>query len=101
MLCSEAPGVKVDESRSMTTFAGDPMRRISSLAPHAAFVSCHSVPSLNFSLTLLKRVMAISSLPCFANLPLQYCVVSLDTKQTENVAPATVFPEDVYVHFRS
>ena len=91
MLCSEAPG-RVDELSSMTTFTGESMWRLFSLAAHAAFVSCHSVPSLNFSLAWVKREVAIGSLPCPVNLHLQCCVVSLDTTQTENVAPSTIFP---------
>ena len=85
----------------MTTFTSEPMWRLYSLAAHAASVSCHDVLSLNFSLASLKRVVASGSLPCLVNLPLQCCVVSLDTKQTENEAPVVVFPYKVYVYFRS
>ena len=45
----------------MTTFAGEPMWRLFSLAAHAAFVSCFNVPSLNFSLDTVNRVVALGS----------------------------------------
>ena len=56
------------------------MWKLFSLAAHAAFVSCHNVPSLNFSLAWVKEGVVLGYLPCHVTLPLQYCVMALDTQ---------------------